>query len=358
MPVARVETPVSIAGPGFGGSRRKALLSSACRHRAIWAAAAAVLLPSTHAFAQCAAAPTALTLSSGSCADPAFTARQSADAAPVVDVSGAGSYSGVSVDLSAFGSGHGVRASDDGTISLIGTPSDGAMVTTYGDDGHGLYADGGGQITGSYTSVYTNGVGAHGVEAIGTGSRVTLTDSGVNTALDNAYGAYASGGGTITLTRTNVTTSGARASAVFADAGGSIALNDLSTYSDGHNVAGAVAAGADSSLTLNNAYVNVSGNSGAGLLAADGGLITMSGGAIATGDYYGGAVTTGSPGMLARGVAGFLSSMARRPPPTAPTVRACGPTPAAGSTSPATASSPISPIPQAQRRAGRAARSP
>lgn len=301
MPVARVETPVSIAGLGFGDLRKKALLNSVCRHRAIWAAAAA-LLPSTQAFAQCAAAPAALNLSSGSCADPAFTARQSADAAPVVDVSGSGSYSGVSVDLSAFGSGHGVRASDDGTISLIGTPSDGAMVSTYGDDGHGLYADGGGQITGSYTSVYTNGAGAHGVEAIGTDSRVTLTDSGVNTALDNAHGAYASGGGTITLTRTNVTTSGVGASAVFADAGGSITLNDLSTYSYGDDAAGAVASGADSSLTLNNAYVNVSGNGGAGLLAADGGLITMSGGAIASGDYYGGIVTTGSPGMLARGV--------------------------------------------------------
>lgn len=302
MPVARVETPVSIAGLGFGDLRKKALLNSVCRHRAIWAAAAAaVLLPSTQAFAQCTAAPAALNLSSGSCADPAFTARQSADAAPVVDVSGSGTYSGVSVDFSAFGSGHGVRASDDGAISLTGTPSDGAMISTYGDDGHGLYADGGGQITGSYTSVYTNGAGAHGVEAIGTGSSVALIDSGVNTALDNAYGAYASGGGTITLTRTNVTTSGAGASAVFADAGGSIALNDLSTYSYGDDAAGAVAAGADSSLTLNNAYVNVSGNGGAGLLAADGGLITMSGGAIATGDYYGGVVTTGSPGMLARG---------------------------------------------------------
>lgn len=302
MLTALVETPVSIAGSEFSDSRKKALMISACRHRAIWAAAAAVLLPTTHAFAQCAAAPAALNLSSGSCADPAFTARQSADAAPVVEVSGSGSYSGVSVDLSALGSGHGVRASDDGTISLIGTPSDGAMISTYGDGGRGLYADDGGQITGSYASVYTNGVGAHGIEAIGTGSNVTLTDSGVNTALDDAHGAYASAGGTITLTRTSVMTSGAGASAAFADAGGSITLNDLSTFSYGDDAPGAVASGADSSLTLNNTYVNVYGNGGAGLLAADGGLITISGGAIASGDYYGGTVTADSPGMLARGV--------------------------------------------------------
>lgn len=302
MRAAQGEGPVSISGRGFGDSRKKALLSSACRHRAIWAAAATVLLPSTQAFAQCAAAPAALSISSGDCADPAFTVRESADAAAVVEVSGSGAYSGVSVDLSAFGSGHGARATDDGTISLVGTPSDGALISAYGDGGRGLYADNGGQITGSYASVYTNGVGAHGVEAIGTGSSVTLTDSGVNTALDNAHGAYASGGGTITLTRTNVTTYGAGGSAVFADAGGSIILNDLSTYSYGDDAAGAVASGADSSLTLNNAYVNVYGNGGAGLLAADGGLITMSGGAIASGDYYGGTITADSPGMLARGV--------------------------------------------------------
>ena len=302
MRAARVETPVSYPGFGFVDSRKKALLSSACRYRAIWAAAAAALLPSTQAFAQCADAPAALNVASGSCADPAFTVRQSADAAPVVEVSGSGTYSGVSIDLSAIGSGHGMRATGSGMITLIGTPSDGATISTYGDGGHGLYADGGGRITGSYTSVYTNSVGAHGVEAIGTGSSVTLTDSQVNTVLDNAHGAYASAGGRIVLTRTGVTTSGVGASAVFADAGGSITLNDLSTFSYGDDAPGAVASGADSSLTLNNTYVNIYGNGSAGLLAVDEGMITVSGGAIATGDYYGGTIIANAPGMLARGV--------------------------------------------------------
>ncbi|MET4682690.1 autotransporter outer membrane beta-barrel domain-containing protein [Brevundimonas faecalis] len=301
MREAHGKTPGSTPGLGFDNARKKALLSSTCRHRAVWAAAAAVLLPSTQAFAQCVDAPATLSISSGSCVDPAFTERESADAVPVVEVSGSGSYSGVSVSLFAFGSGHGVRATGDGTISLLGTSSDGAAVSTYGDGGHGLYAENGGRIIGSYTSVYTNGVGAHGLEAIRSGSNVTLIDSGVNTALDHAHGAYASGGGTIALTRTSVTTSGAGASAVFADAGGSITLNDLSTYTSGDEAPGAVASGADSSLTLNNTYVNVYGDNSAGLLAADGGLITMSGGAIAAGDYYGGTIIADSPGMLARG---------------------------------------------------------
>jgi outer membrane autotransporter protein len=261
------------------------------------------LLPSAQALAQCAPpAPAAVSISSGSCSDPAFTTRESAGPAPVVEASGTGTYSGTSIDLTANGSGYGMYATGDGAITVIGTPVNGATISTYGADGHGLYAAGGGLITGSYTSIYTNDAGAYGVGAVGVGSSVKLTDSGVSTALDNAHGAYAASGGMITLTRTDVTTSGAGASAAFADAGGSITLNNLNTFSYGDNAPGVVASGAGSSLTLNNTYVNIYGNGSAGLSAADGGTATVSGGAITTGDYYGGIVIANSPGMLARGI--------------------------------------------------------
>lgn len=195
----------------------------------------------------------------------------------------------------------GARATGGGAVTLIGTPLNGVTVSTDGTGSHGLYADAGGLIIGSHTSVYTNGADAYGVEAVGTGSSVTLTDSGVNTALDNAHGAYAASGGAVFLTRTDVTTSGAGASAAFADIGGAINLNDLNTFSYGDNAPGAVASGAGSSLTLNNTYVNIYGNGSAGLFAIGGGMITIGGGAIATGDYYGGTVIANSPGMLAQG---------------------------------------------------------
>ncbi|WP_170125130.1 autotransporter outer membrane beta-barrel domain-containing protein [Pseudaminobacter salicylatoxidans] len=261
------------------------------------------LLPSAQALAQCAPPPpAAVSISSGSCADPAFTVRESTGPAPVVEVSAVGTYSGTSIDFTANGSGYGMYATGSGRITLIGTPLDGATISTYGAGGHGLNANDGGLITGSYTFIYTNGAGAYGIGAVGTGSSVTLTDSAVNTALDNAHGAYAASGGMINLTGTDVTTSGAGASAAFADARGSIILNNLNTFSYGDNAPGVVASGVVSNLTLNNTYVTIYGNSSAGLFATGGGTATINGGAIATGDYYGGTVIANSPGMLARGL--------------------------------------------------------
>lgn len=301
MRKAHIETSVSV--PGVSASRKTALLSSAGRHRLVLAAAAAALLPAAPAFAQCSVAPAPVSISTGDCVDPAFTARQSAGAAPVVQVSGDGTYTGEIIDFIALGSGYGVHATGGGTITLIGTELDGAAyISTYGDGGHGLYADGGGTIIGSYTSVYTNGTGAYGAGAVGTGSVIELTDSRLETALADAHGAYAADGGTITLTRTEVMTYGVAASAVFAEAGSAITLNDVNTFGYGDNAPGAVASGAGSSLTLNDSYVNVYGSGGAGLLAIDAGAITMSGGAIASGDYYGGTINADAPGMLARGV--------------------------------------------------------
>ncbi|WP_280994706.1 autotransporter outer membrane beta-barrel domain-containing protein [Ochrobactrum sp. 19YEA23] len=219
----------------------------------------------------------------------------------MVDVSGTGSYSGTSVLLTATGSGYGVRASDSGTVSLIGTSTEGAEITTNGAGGHGLYAENGGAVTGSYATISTYGIGAYGISAVGAGSSVTLNDSDVYTALDNAHGAYAASGGTITLTRTDLMIDGTASSAVFADVGGTITLNDLNTYNYGDNAPGAVASGADSNLILNNSYINGYGSGGAVLFATGGGTVTMYGGAIASGDYYGGTINADAPGMLARG---------------------------------------------------------
>lgn len=301
-----VNKPVAI--PCFdlfaGVSLKTGLLTSICYRRFLLATAAmATLWPSAQALAQCAPpAPGAVSISAGSCSDPAFTVRESAGPAPVVEVSGTGTYSGTSIDLTANGSGYGMYATGGGAIIVAGTAVNGATITTYGAGGHGLYADGGGVITGTYTSIYTNGTDAYGVGAVGMGSSVTLTDSMVYTALDNARGAYAASGGVINLTRTDLTTYGVGSSAAFADVGGAITLNNLNTFSYGDNAPGAVASGAGSSLALNNTYVNIYGNSSAGLFATGGGAITVNGGAVATGDYYGGTVIANSPGMLARGI--------------------------------------------------------
>lgn len=283
------------------GKTKPAFMSSPSTKRHVLATVVAAMLPSAQALAQCAPSPAAVNLSSGSCTDPALTVRESAGTAPVVQVSGTGIYSGTSVSLTGTGTGLGIQATGQGRVMLDGTPLSGSTITTQGASGHGMFADGGGQITGSNTTVYTSGASANGVGAIGAGSGVTLSDSAVNTSGDGSYGAYAANGGTLSLTRTDITTTGAGASAAFADAGGSITLNNLSTYSYGDNAPGAVASGAGSNLSLLGTYVNIYGNGSAGLFATGGGSITISGGAIATGDYYGGTVIANSPGMLARG---------------------------------------------------------
>lgn len=298
---------IAIAAPSFGASADKslktALLGSVFRHRYVLAATLTALLPSEQVLAQCAPPPPgAVSISSGSCEDAAFTARESAGT--VVEVSGTGSYSAISTHLLVTGSGYGAHATGSGTISFTGVPNDSTTlseITTYGTGSHALYAEGGGLITSDNTVIYTNEAGAYGIGAVGAGSGVTLSDGAVNTFGDGSHGAYAASGGTITLTRTDIQNYGVGASAVFVDAGGSITLNNLNTYSFGDNGPGAVASGTGSSLTLNNTYVNVTSNGSAGLFAGDGGTITMSGGAIASGDYYGGTIIADTPGILARG---------------------------------------------------------
>lgn len=298
-----MEIAVPRFGRSIGSALKKALLASTCCRHASLAAVMTALLPAAPALAQCAPPPAAVSLSSGSCEDLAFTARQSTGT--VVDVSGTASYSATSTQLLVTGSGYGARASAGGTIVLTGTPGSASTlseITTSGVGSHALLAEGGGLITVDNTAINTNDAGAFGVGAFGTGSRVLMTDSAVITYGDGAHGAYAAGGGHVSLTRTDIQIGGAGAAAVVAAAGSSIVLNDLNTYSTGaSNAFGAVASGTGSSLVLNRVYVNVFSNDGAGLFAVGGGTIVLNGGAVASGDYYGGTVITGTPGLLARG---------------------------------------------------------
>lgn len=252
MRADRVETPAAVPGfDAWGGHSRKTRLSSAVSHRCFLAAAMTALLPSAHVFAQQCTPPEpdAVSISLGNCSDPAGTTRESTGT-PVVAASGTGAYEGTSIDLTANGNGgYGTYATGSGTITVSGTSAAPSTITTYGTGGHG---------------------------------------------------AYATVGGAINLTSTDITTSGVGASAVFA-AGGSITLTDSNTFSYGDNAPGAVASGTGSSLTLNNTFVNIYGNGSAGLLATGGGMITITGGAVAAGDYYGLISVTDSPGMVARG---------------------------------------------------------
>lgn len=155
-------TAVTNSDAFVGRAARMALLHSACFHRTTLAAAMTVLLPSTQALALCASPPpVAVNISSGSCEDAAFTARESTGT--VVEVTGTGSYSATSTHLLVTNSGYGAHAIGGGTISFTGLPNDSTTlseITTSGLGSHALYAEGGGLITGDNIAIYTNDAGA------------------------------------------------------------------------------------------------------------------------------------------------------------------------------------------------------
>lgn len=240
-------------------------------------------------------ANTRVTLQDGSSGGNATVTADGTALRAMAGASAVGTNAVLTTTGAATGATYGVYA-NSATVDLTG-----GSVTAQGANGIGIFADGGvtaTTITATGTTVETTAVNAIGVRATA-GSSVTLTDSDVSTALDNAHGAYADGG-TIVMTRTDITTLGAGASAAYAEHG-AITLNNSNTFSYGDNALAGVASGGGSALVLNNSYVNLYGNNGAGLFAIDGGTIVMSGGAVVTGDYYGGTIIADSPGMIARG---------------------------------------------------------
>ncbi|APD11264.1 hypothetical protein UC34_12205 [Pandoraea vervacti] len=144
----------------------------------------------------------------------------------------------------------------------------GGTVNVTGKNSYGLYADRLGTLgqqsdalTASGVKITTSGTGANAVQVI-TGASATLTDMNVTTTGDDAIGVHAGLGASVNVNgNTSITTTGARAFG--ADAGG--LLN-----------------GTASTLTLNvaNGSIATSGAQAHGLLAREGGSVTMNGGSV------------------------------------------------------------------------------
>jgi hypothetical protein len=184
------------------------------------------------------------------------------------------------------------------TVTLNGTSL--LTVTTITDDSVGLQAASGGVIdstgpltisTGS-TGETPSGAMAYGVEATGANSKVTLsgattvTTKGVGASGLDAYGLYANGGGTIDgslAPSVGVTTYGTGAIGVYAS--GSAEVSDTVT---------------PSTISIANATVVTHGDAAVGVLADEGGQVTVAGGSVNT---FGGAPDAGAAiGVEANGV--------------------------------------------------------
>ena len=154
---------------------------------------------------------------------------------------------------------HAVVVSGEGSQTNLG---DGNALNTAGDGAVGLYATGGGVVTATGgtltvsttgTDSETNGLGAYGVFAEGSGSQIGLVGATITTAGDGAIGIYATAGGVVT-------------------AAGPITISTSGTNSEftGFSAFGVYAEGSGSQVDLAGATITTAGRGAVGLYATTG----------------------------------------------------------------------------------------
>ncbi|RAO78267.1 autotransporter outer membrane beta-barrel domain-containing protein [Dyella jiangningensis] len=268
-----------------------------------------------------------LTLTDGSVtATGASTANYAADA---VFVLGQGSRATITrTVLSTQGqNAYGVAVVGGGSASL-----DGAAVSTHADNSVGLYISGtgsqamatdlttstagkaavgveanqGASISLSGGEVTTSGDAGVGIVALETGSQISVTGVRVQTTggLANGIGAYgvdAEGGGRITLGGgATISTQGASAIGVRAVGDGSqIAAEGITVATAGANAYDVMADGAGATIRADNSVMSTTGNAAVGIVAMNGGVVTLNGGAVGTsGNNAMGMVSTGTGSQI------------------------------------------------------------
>jgi len=157
----------------------------------------------------------------------------------------------------------------DGTywqsISVLGGTArvSGSRLRTFGQNGHGLYAEGGSAVAnGNTIDILTEGDGAVGAIAR-LGGTVHLADSVVRTTGINSHGVLSGGRGQMTLSNTHVRTEGEGAWAAVINDNGRMSVDGGSLVSVQHGGIW-LRSSRDPALTLSNGVV-VSGGNGIGL---------------------------------------------------------------------------------------------
>jgi hypothetical protein len=169
----------------------------------------------------------------------------------------------------------------------------GAAVVTSGNNSPGAQADNGGSVSLTSGSVATSGASSPGLYALGaigdSGAASSISATGVTVSTVSSPGLYASGAGATISTSagSTVATTGAGAPGVLADNGGAVSLGGGSVKASGLNSPGVSVSGSGSTVTATNVAVTTQGASqaggnAAGLLVTSSGTVNFSGGSIAT----------------------------------------------------------------------------
>ncbi len=204
---------------------------------------------------------------------------------------GAATLSNSSIDAQSAG----MSVDGPGSGSMVPMASvvaSGMNVHTTGDAAYGAFANSGGLISSSASSIATFGNGAFGLYATDAGSQITSTgdqiQTGGSSVNQGSHGAYAANGGQIWL---NVDPASRMATG---DSGAILTLdaqsNGLQAFGQGSSVGaanetvttrglqsiGAVAL-SGGEIALDAGAISTTGQSAAGVAAVDGGVVTMSG---------------------------------------------------------------------------------
>ncbi|WP_397452119.1 autotransporter outer membrane beta-barrel domain-containing protein [Pseudomonas sp. NA-150] len=174
--------------------------------------------------------------------------------------------------------------------SITGTDT---TVATQGADAYGAYALANGNITLNRGSIATQGARASGLVASGPGAVVNATDVSVQTSGRTAIGVYAMDSGQATMLRGNISTTNSSAPGAVADGVGSlVALTDLSVTTTG---AGGHGTKVSNGATLTGSGVTVNAN------AADASTLFITGAAGTTGNasFTGSNLTSSSAPSIA-----------------------------------------------------------
>ena len=203
----------------------------------------------------------------------------------------------------------GVFAFAGGVVTVAGT-----NVSTGGASADAVVANGGGGVTIAGAKVITTGAGSSGLVVVDATSSLTATNVTVSTSggIDtsgnfHAHGAYngpsptGTSGGMMTLNNVTIATSGNQSNGVVTAAGGQTTINGGSVTTTGAGGIRLLADGANAVISATNVAVSTSGNLfGQDVVAADGGIVTMTGGSANTtgqGSYAVGVASDGSASL-------------------------------------------------------------
>ncbi len=155
----------------------------------------------------------------------------------------------------------------------------GSTISSSGQNGDGLNAEGGSVVVMNGGSIQTTGLQAKGLASYGSSASSAIHLLGVDliTRGNSARGAVSSGsaGNVVTLNDSRVTTYGAGSHALEASAGSRLSAASTNVTTSGNAAHGLTASGAGSSLTYSDGMLKASGQNSSGVIAQNNALVAL-----------------------------------------------------------------------------------